>query len=117
MRVQQVEGPAQGIPLALQPPGGSTQTPAVPSFLVQTLLQHSTSLKHRSPLAWHPEAEAHLPALQFVEQHSVPEAQACPRTLHPPVEAQVPLEQTPVQHVLALVEQGPPTSVHCVAQV
>jgi hypothetical protein len=50
--------------------------------LLQTLLQQSVSWKQRSLLAWHPDAAAHLPALQFVEQHSTPEEHAWPTTLH-----------------------------------
>jgi hypothetical protein len=86
--------------------------------LLHTLLQQSRSLKQRSLLAWHPEAEAHLPLLQFVEQQSAPEAHDCPRTLHTVVTgAQVPPAQLPEQQLLLVAEQDPPLSVHCFVQV
>jgi hypothetical protein len=44
IRVQQLEGPSQGIPPCSQPPGGAMQYPGVPSFLLQTFSQQSRSL-------------------------------------------------------------------------
>jgi hypothetical protein len=43
MRVQQVELPEQGMPFCVQPPGGTTQYPALPLLLLQSFVQQSRS--------------------------------------------------------------------------
>jgi hypothetical protein len=42
IRVQQFEAPEHGFPSWLHPPGSWTQYPALPSFLLQILLQQSS---------------------------------------------------------------------------
>jgi hypothetical protein len=55
-RVQQLEGPAQGLPSCVQlpaaPPDETRQRPALPSLAEQRLPQQSALPKQMSPFAW-----------------------------------------------------------------